>query len=72
MAEMVTLRSPDGRVYRTDVASEINTLTARGYTIDTDTTPSEPPPTPQPVEPTDVDSYDLHDFEVEADETDDY
>lgn len=51
MADMVTMRSPDGRVIRTDVAAEINTLRSRGYTVDEepDRGPMpEPAPAPQP------------------------
>lgn len=55
MAEMVTLRSPDGRLYRTDVASEINNLTARGYTVENNTVATAPnttpPPEPEPSSP---------------------
>lgn len=50
MADMVTLRSPDGRLVRTDVPSEINAMRSRGYTIEDDTA-AHPGPVAEPAKP---------------------
>lgn len=66
MADMVTMRSPDGRVVRTDVPSEINTLRSRGYAVEDDASNRGPVPEPtyvppEPPEPVAVEDDELTD-----------